>query len=218
MARSSRWITRYFKILYKEPKMADVKKPSKAELFAAVSAELKVVYDSKKVSKDAQESINAIVSKYMEPKASGFGKSANLDEITKRDANGKITEILCSISNKWLPATSEFFYSEKKGEGIGGTGFRRGSKPGEATLKAFKRSQFAKQQELIAKAGKGEIKQEDLAKKLQEVANAKVDFSGVNKDYFKNKAAAAASAAASKKEELIADETAKQKAKKTLNG
>ena len=193
-----------------------VKKPSKGELFAAIKAELKVVFDTNKVSKDAQEAISGIVAKFMEPKASGFGKTANLDEITKRDASGKITEILCSISGKWLPATSEFFYNEAKGEGIGGTGFRRGSKPGEATLKAFKRDIAKKQQELISKAATGAIKNEDLQKELKKLADAKVDFSGVTKDYFANKAKEKEADASKAKEKLIAEETAKQEAKGTI--
>ena len=190
-----------------------VKKPSKGELFAAVNAELKVAYESKKVSKEAQELINGIVAKYMEPKASGFGKSANLDEITKRDANGKITEILCSISGKWLPATDEFFYKEMKGAGIGNTGFRRGSKPGEATLKAFKRDIAKKQQELITKAANELISQSELTTQLKKLNDAKVDFSGVTKDYFKNKAAASAKATEAKPEATEAKPTA-AKAKK----
>lgn len=194
------------------------KKPSKGQLFAAITEELKVVFDTKKVAKDAQELISGIVAKYMEPKASGFGKTANLDEITKRDANGKITEILCSISGKWLPATDEFFYKETKGAGIGDTGFRRGSKPGEATLKAFKRDIAKKQQELISKAASGTIKNEELQKQLKALADAKVDFSGVTKDYFVNKAKEKEASAKASKEKLIAEETAKQTEKGQLKG
>lgn len=193
-----------------------VKKLSKGELFAAIKSELDVAYQTGKVDKKAQELINGIVAKYMEPKASGFSKTANLEEITKRDASGKITEILCSISGKWLPATSEFFYNETKGEGIGGTGFRRGSKPGEATLKAFKRDIAKRQQELISKAAVGTIKNEDLQKELQKLASEKVDFSGVTKDYFVNKAKEKAANDKAAKEKVIAEETAKQEAKGTI--
>lgn len=183
------------------------KKLNKAEIFAAFKAEVEVVYGQAKIAKEAQASLNAIFSKYLEPKQSGFGKKVDLSEVTKRDANGKITEILCSISGKWLPATSEFFYNETKGTGIGDTGFRRGSKPGEATLKAFKRDQFKRQQELIAQAGASKITTEQLQKSLAALNSEKVDFSGVNKDYFKNKSEANAKAAT---EKLIAEETAKQ--------
>lgn len=178
--------------------MANVKKPSKQELFQSITNELEAVFVQLKVDGKAKAAISDIVSKYMKPKASGFGQKADLDAITKRDANGKIVEILCSISNKWLPATSEFFYSETKGEGIGGTGFRRGSKPGEATLKAFKRDQFKKQQELIASSAQGKLSTDQLAAELKKLEAQKVDFSGVTKDYFKAKEAAKATEAAAK--------------------
>lgn len=188
--------------------MAD-KKPSKQELFQGITGELEAVFVQLKVDGKAKAAISDIVAKYMKPKASGFGQKADLSAITKRDANGKIIEILCSISNKWLPATSEFFYTETKGEGIGGTGFRRGSKPGEATLKAFRRDQFKKQQELIVSSAAGKLSSDELAKKLKKLEEQKVDFSVVTKDYFKNKQAKTEAPAAQAAQAAQAEQAAK---------
>jgi hypothetical protein len=67
------------------------------------------------VGKAVTEELRAEVTSILEAKGS---KKAvvNLDEIRKVDKNGKVTEIKCSVSGVWLPATEEFFYVNKKGD------------------------------------------------------------------------------------------------------
>jgi len=58
------------------------------------------------------EAVEAVLKDHLAPKAGG-GSAVNLDEVTRKDEDGVITEILCSTSGVWLPATVENFYEDK---------------------------------------------------------------------------------------------------------
>lgn len=47
----------------------------------------------------------------LEPKKGG--QTVNIESIVKRDSEGNIVELKCSLSGVWLPATEEFFYGDK---------------------------------------------------------------------------------------------------------
>jgi len=110
-----------------------------------------------------------------EPKAGGI--KVDIEEVVTRDAEGNITEMVCSLSGVSLPATADYFYEDKSGDGIGGTGLKRLSIQAEKA-----RKEHAK----MVKATKEAIK-EDLYAGNIDVAEAKgmeanipgVDYSSV---------------------------------------
>ena len=108
------------------------------------------------------------------------GASINLDEVTKKDANGKIVEILCSVSNKWLPATPEFFYTEKdSSKGI--NGLKRISKQGESIRKAFNKQRAASEKAIMTDVIEGHMSPEEGKAKLAKLKQAKPDYSSVTR-------------------------------------
>ena len=124
-----------------------------------------------KASKPLTDALHAILA----PKTGGA--TVNLDEVTKKDAAGKVTHIMCSLSGKFLPATEAFFYAEKDGKGI--EGLKRVSKQGESIKKAFdkinKTSERAIMQDVLDK----KLTPDQGTAKLAELAKAKPDYSKV---------------------------------------
>ena len=68
-----------------------------------------------------------------EPKAGGA--RIDIEEVVTRDEDGNIVEMVCSLSGVSLPATTDFFYIDKSGDGIGGTGLKRLSMQAEKARK-----------------------------------------------------------------------------------
>lgn len=154
---------------------------SKKEIYEGVVKAVGKVIVNFKVSKEAEIALLKVLDEQLKPKVGGMFQKRDISEVTKSNAEGKISHILCSISNVFLPATDEFFYREKNGEGI--AGFRRGSKPGEAVLKAHKRKAITIVNDITA----GRISPAEGQKLLDAYRNSKPDFSVVNENYFKNK-------------------------------
>ena len=63
----------------------------------------------------------------------------NLDEVRKVDAQGNVTELKCSVSGVWLPATEEYFYVDKKNgkNSKNFNGLLRRSRQAERIYKAY---------------------------------------------------------------------------------
>ena len=173
-------------------------KLGKAAIYEAVTKAVEKVVINYKIAQNVSNELTKIFDTYLKPKTTGSFTKVNEADVTKKDANGNITHILCSISKKWLPATDEFFYKDSKGNGI--AGYRRGSKPGEAVMKAYKRQSTGVINDMLA----GRVSNEDGQKKLQELKAGKPDYSIVDENYYTNQKAKRAEASA-KKAELKAE-------------
>ena len=106
------------------------------------------------------------------------GARVDIEEVVTRDEDGNIVEMVCSLSGVSLPATADFFYADKSGDGVGGTGLKRLSIQAEKArkehTKAIKASKEAIKEDLYA----GNI---DVATAKDLEANlAPVDYSNVS--------------------------------------
>lgn len=88
---------------------------SKKEIWADVQA----ILADNKVDTSIVEALRPI----LEPKAGGA--KVDVESVVVRDAEGNIVEMECSLSGVMLPATTEYFYEDKSGDGFGGTGLKR---------------------------------------------------------------------------------------------
>ena len=128
-----------------------------------------------KEHKASETLVNALTG-LLKPKAAG--QSVNLAEVTKK-VGDKVTEIMCQVSGKFLPATVAFFYEDKAGKGITGTdgkSLRRLSRQAESIRKEHIR---------VNKASKDAIVADMLAGKLDnKVANGKIEALAAQKPNF----------------------------------
>jgi len=129
------------------------------------------IFTNNKVKDEVVEALADL----FEPKAGGA--KVDIEEVVTRDGAGDIVEMLCSLSGISLPATADYFYEDKSGDGVGGTGLKRLSIQGEKARKDHTK---------MVKASKEAIK-EDLYAGNIDVATAKdmeaniagVDYSSV---------------------------------------
>lgn len=123
----------------------------------------------------------AALTELLEPKSGGA--SVDLSTVTKM-VGDKVTEIMCSLSGVWLPATSEFFYDDKSGKGIIGTDgatLKRVSKQGETIRKQYTKSLAASEKGIMTDVLNGDIKPEEGKAKLEKIKAVKPDYSKVTK-------------------------------------
>jgi len=136
---------------------------TKTELWASALE----VLTTNNIAEDIVESLRSI----LEPKKGGA--HVDVDSAVERDEDGTIVAMLCSLSGVSLPATADYFYEDKKGEGFGGTGLKRLSIQAEKA-----RKEHGKQ----IKASKDAIKDDLYAGEI-DVATAKqmeADLPGVD--------------------------------------
>ena len=114
-----------------------------------------------KVLAGTDEKVIAALAELFEPKAGGA--KVDIEEVVTRDEAGEIVEMVCSLSGVSLPATTDYFYEDKSGDGVGGTGLKRLSMQGEKARKEHTK---------MVKASKDAIK-EDLYAGNIDVATAK---------------------------------------------
>ena len=135
---------------------------------------LKLVTDVLETAGIEEATINE-VAEILRPKAGG--KSVDLSEVTRVDADGNITELECSICGVWLPATEEYFYEDKSGKGP--NGLKRVSKQGESAKKAFLKSQRASEKGIMADFTSGDLDPEEAKTMLADLATKTADYSAV---------------------------------------
>ena len=123
----------------------------------------------------ASPELTKAIEELLAPKAGGA--TINIDEVTKKDANGKITDIMCSVSGKFLPATKEFFYEDKEGKGI--AGLKRLSRQAESIRKTFTKTLNASEKAIMADVIEGAMKPEEAKSKLATLKAKKPDYSSV---------------------------------------
>jgi len=150
---------------------------TKKEIFETVSKEVGAVCTKFNVPANVKAELESIIEANLAPKAGGA--TVNVDEVTKKDANGKVTQILCSVSGKWLPATKEFFYEDKVGKGIADTGLKRLSRQAESIRKQYIKTLTATEKAIMADVLDGKMTPEQGKAKLEKAKATKPDYSSV---------------------------------------
>lgn len=162
--------------------MADNKKKSKTALYNEVSENVTKLLEANEVDSDIIAEVQKAIDASLKPGQFGAVR-VNLDEITKKDSDGNITEIKCSLSGAWLPADTEYFYEDLSGKSklvnADGVALKRWSKQAEAIKKKFAKEQAKKSQEISAKVLKKEISIDEGNALFAELAEEKPDYSVV---------------------------------------
>ncbi len=128
---------------------------------------------------DIPAELVAELEEILKPKAGG--KSFDIDEVTKKDEEGVITDILCSLSGLWLPADLDTFYEDKSGKGIPTEDeevtLKRVSKQGYQISTKFKKSVAASKQAVFNDVLDGELTPEDGKAKVEALDASEPDYS-----------------------------------------
>lgn len=150
---------------------------TKKEIFETVTNEATALCNEHKVPTKFREALMNALSVNLAPKAGGA--TVNVDEVTKKDESGKVTEILCSVSGKWLPATKEFFYEDKAGKGIADTGLKRLSRQAESIRKSHIKTLSATEKAIMSDVLDGKMTPEQGKTRLEKAKSVNPDYSGV---------------------------------------
>lgn len=116
----------------------------------------------------------------LEPKSAG--RNFNWDDIVRKDENGNVIELQCSLSGVWLPADSLHFYASRDGKGVVGTDgviLQKVSKQGENARKAYQKSYNASKNALMDDVLNGVISNEEAKAKLEQLNATGPDYSVV---------------------------------------
>lgn len=149
---------------------------TKQEIFDAVTAEVGKLLEDAKVTNKVKEGLTEIFEAHLKPKAAGA--TVNIDEVTHKDADGNITEIMCSLSGVFLPATKEFFYEDKSGKGI--NGLKRLSRQAEGVRKKHIKLVTTTERAVLADVLDGKMSPEEGKVKIAEIRALKPDYSTVS--------------------------------------
>jgi len=155
---------------------------TKQEIFDTVSNEVTALCEKHQVSKKVTEGLAAIIETNLKPKAGGA--SVNIDEVTKKDEQGNITEIMCSVSGVFLPATADFFYEDKAGKGI--NGLKRLSRQAESIRKQHIKTLATTEKAIMFDVLDGVMTPEAGKAKLEKAKAIKPDFSDVTAELPSN--------------------------------
>ncbi len=153
---------------------------TKKEIFETTSKAVNALCVQHKTPVKFNEALNAILAANLEPKAGGA--TVNIADVTK-SVDGKITEIQCSVSGKFLPATKDFFYEDKAGKGIvglDGSHLKRLSRQAEAIRKAHIKVLNATEKAIMADVLDGKLTPEAGKAKLVKAQESKPDYSSVS--------------------------------------
>ena len=122
----------------------------------------------------------AQLNELLEPK--NAGRSFNWDDIVRKDENGNVVEMQCSLSGVWLPADSLHFYASRDGKGVTGTDgivLQKVSKQGENARKAYQKAYNASKNALMDDVLNGVISNEEAKAKLEQLNATGPDYSVV---------------------------------------
>lgn len=126
----------------------------------------------------ASKELVADLTELLKPRSGGA--ITNWDEVTKKDADGNVTEILCSVSNKWLPATADFFYTDTQGKGCPGTDkLKRLSKQGETIRRQHAKTIVATERAVMADILSGDMDVQKGKAMIDKARATKPDYSKV---------------------------------------
>lgn len=153
---------------------------SKKELYAEVSGNITKLLEANEVDSDIIAEVQKAIDASLKPGVFG-ARSVNIDDVVKKDSDGNITEILCNVSNVWLPASVEYFYEDLSGKSkivVDGVALKRLSRQAEGIRKKFISQQAKASQAITTKVLNGEISAEEGKRLLAELPE-KPDFSEV---------------------------------------
>lgn len=155
-----------------------MKMAKKADILASVLAAVALYAKEQKFTEKQTQGLNDLLNDLLAPKSAGL--SVNVDEVTKKDASGKITHIMCALSGKFLPATKEFFYEDIHGKGIAGTGLKRLSRQAEAIRKQHAKLTLVSERAITADIVDKKLTPDQGKAKLAELKASKPDYSAVS--------------------------------------
>lgn len=148
---------------------------TKKEIFESTTSEVQTLCEQSGTPKKFNVALMEILANHLEPKAGGA--SVNIEDVTKTDADGNITEIQCSVSGVFLPATVEYFYEDKAGKGI--NGLKRLSRQAESVRKQYIKTLAATEKAIMADVLDGAMTPEEGKAKLVDAKAIKPDYSTV---------------------------------------
>lgn len=150
---------------------------TKQEIFDTVTTAVAALCATHKTPVKFNDELNLILSGNLAPKAGGA--SINIEDVTK-SVNGKITEIQCSVSGIFLPASADFFYEDKAGKGI--DGLKRLSRQAESVRKTHIKTLAATEKAIMSDVLDGKMTPEAGKAKLEAAKAVKPDYSGVSRE------------------------------------
>jgi hypothetical protein len=141
---------------------------TKKETFVAVIG----LCETYKAPKALVEALTEI----LEPK--GGGPVMDIDAVTKKDDQGNIVEIQCSLSGVFLPATEEYFYADKSGKSKL-NGLKRNSRQADKIKKAHEKSVATSEKAIMEDMLSGSLSPEEATKKVTKLRAGTPDYSTV---------------------------------------
>lgn len=154
---------------------------SKKEMYAEVSNLVSQILAGNGVDAGVCAEVQKAIDLVLKPGT--FGAKTDVESVVKRDSEGNITELMCSVAKVFLPASTDYFYEDKTGKsqfiGIDGKPLKRLSKQAEKVRKQHT-ALIAKETNKINQAVyAGEIDVETAKEKIAELNELKPDFSEV---------------------------------------
>jgi len=149
---------------------------TKKEIFEATTSEVQELCKVSRTPVEFNEKLMGILAKHLEPKAGGA--SVNIEDVTKTNDKGEITEIQCSVSGVFLPATAEYFYEDKAGKGI--NGLKRLSRQAESIRKQHLKTIATTEKAIMVDVLDGKMTPEQGKAKLEKAKAVKPDYSNVS--------------------------------------
>lgn len=155
---------------------------TKRAAYEAVTKNVVSVLEANKVAAGIVNEVKKGIDQVLKPGT--FSNKVDLESVVKRDNNGKITHLQCSVSKAFLPATKEFFYEDFHGAGV--EGLRRLSKAAESVRKRFLAETQRKRNSINQAVLDGKMDTKAARDLLTELANTKPDYSVVSETYFQD--------------------------------
>jgi len=119
----------------------------------------------------------------LKPKTAG--QHVDLATVTKTDPSGKVIEIMCQVSDKFLPATADFFYEDKSGKGIKGTDgkmLKRLSRQAESIRKEHTRVTKTSKDAIVADLLASKIDNNKAQSMIKALEAKTPDFSKISRE------------------------------------
>ncbi|HED5116027.1 TPA: hypothetical protein R4958_001429 [Campylobacter jejuni] len=151
---------------------------SKTKFYNEVMEGLNEVFSEHAIDNEAKVAVLSVVDNVLKPKT-----LRSSSETTIVDENGDVVAILDIHSKFYLPATEEFFYTDRQGKGI--NGLKRISKIGEHISKKHKAAKDKEIASISAKVLSGELDREVANAKIEEIKAQKPDFSEMEQYAYK---------------------------------
>lgn len=149
---------------------------SKKEMYAEVSELVARVLSANSVDAGVQEQVQQAIDHVLKPGV--FGSKTDIESVVKRDGEGNIVELKCSLSGVFLPATPEYFYEDKSGKSQF-NGLKRLSKKAEKARKQHAAAVAKAMNKINQSLYAGAIDVETAKAEIAAVQATKPDFSTV---------------------------------------